>query len=226
MNAYFYSENFAFSSEEQMATDEWMLLQTDMCSAFGFRVYRMVETCTIGRNQKFDLIKERTEAYKTLVRRPTGGGTVFHDADLIYTLTIPSQHALYDLKLGALYYEVHTLVNRVFKYFSVEAVLHEECVKTLPDFCFDSPNRFDLLRLDNGTKLGGSAIKKSKKGILIQGSLAVDFQAKLFADQFLKEMKETFDLESIKTSRENPRMCCHWRDFCNQFTSDDWNFKL
>jgi lipoate-protein ligase A len=226
MDAYFYSENFAFSSEEQMATDEWMLLQTDKCSSFGFRVYQMAETCTIGRNQKFDLIKERTEAHKTLVRRPTGGGTVFHGDDLIYTLTIPSQHALYELKLGDLYNEIHSLVNRVFKYFSLEAELYEECVKTLPDFCFDSPNRFDLLSCENGAKLGGSAIKKSKKGILIQGSLAVDFQVELFAEQFLKEMMETFDLESIKTPRENPRMCCHWRDFCNQFTSDYWNFKL
>lgn len=226
MDACFYSENFAFSSEEQMAMDEWMLLQTDKWSIFGFRVYQMVDTCTIGRNQKLAEIKERTEAYKRLVRRPTGGGTVFHDDDLIYTLTIPSHHALYELKLGDLYYEIHSLVNRVCKYFSVEAELYDECVKALPDFCFDSPNRFDLLSLENGAKLGGSAIKKSKKGILIQGSLAAGFQMELFAEQFLKELKKAFSLKTIQKPIENPRMCCHWRDFCNQFTSDEWNFKL
>lgn len=226
MEAYFYSENFAFSSEEQMAMDEWMLLQTDKLSAIGFRVYRMVETCTIGRNQSFDLIKERTEGFKTLVRRPTGGGTVFHGDDLIYSLTIPNTHDLYQLKLGDLYHEIHSVVNRVFQHFSVGAELHDECVKRLPDFCFDAPNRFDLLSLEDGKKLGGSAIKKSKKGILIQGSLAVDLKAEVFAEQFLRQLEETLFVESIKESRENPRICCHWRNFCNQFTSNDWNFKL
>jgi lipoate-protein ligase A len=226
MDAYFYSENYAFSSAEQMAMDEWMLLQTDRLNAVGFRVYHMEETCTIGRNQRLDLIKERTNDCKVLVRRPTGGGTVFHGNDLIYSLTIPTSHELYDLKLGDLYYEIHALINRVFAYFSLGAELFDECVKRLPDFCFDSPNRFDLLSLEDGKKLGGSAIKKSKKGILIQGSLAVDLESELFAKQFLEAMKEAFSLEMIEAPRENPRMCCHWRDFCKQFTSDEWNFKL
>ena len=226
MDAYFYSENYAISSAEQMAMDEWMLLQTDRLNAVGFRVYHMEETCTIGRNQRLDLIKERTNDCKVLVRRPTGGGTVFHGNDLIYSLTIPTSHELYDLKLGDLYYEIHAVINRVFAYFSLGAELFDECVKQLPDFCFDSPNRFDLLSLEDGKKLGGSAIKKSKKGILIQGSLAVDLEAELFAKQFLETMKEAFSLEMIEAPRENPRMCCHWRDFCKQFTSDEWNFKL
>lgn len=226
MDAYFYSENYAISSAEQMAMDEWMLLQTDRLNAVGFRVYHMEETCTIGRNQRLDLIKERTNDCKVLVRRPTGGGTVFHGNDLIYSLTIPTSHELYDLKLGDLYYEIHAVINRVFAYFSLGAELFDECVKQLPDFCFDSPNRFDLLSLEDGKKLGGSAIKKSKKGILIQGSLAVDLESELFAKQFLETMKEAFSLEMIEAPRENPRMCCHWRDFCKQFTSDEWNFKL
>lgn len=226
MDAYFYSENYAFSSAEQMAMDEWMLLQTDRLNAVGFRVYHMEETCTIGRNQRLDLIKERTNDCKVLVRRPTGGGTVFHGNDLIYSLTIPTSHELYDLKLGDLYYEIHAVINRVFAYFSLGAELFDECVKRLPDFCFDSPNRFDLLSLEDGKKLGGSAIKKSKKGILIQGSLAVDLESELFAKHFLETMKEAFSLEMIEAPRENPRMCCHWRDFCKQFTSDEWNFKL
>lgn len=226
MDAYFYSENFAFSSVEQMAMDEWMLLQTHALNAFGFRVYRMEQTCTIGRNQRIDELKERTKDCKVLVRRPTGGGTVFHGDDLIYSLTIPNGHELYDLKLGELYREIHTVIKRVFNNFSLGAELFDECVKYLPDFCFDAPNRFDLLDLEHGKKLGGSAIKKAKKGILIQGSLAVDLEPKLFAKQFLNEIKATFSLETIKKPRENPRMCCHWRDFCKQFNSDEWNFKL
>lgn len=226
MDAYFYSENHAFSSAEQMAMDEWMLLQTDTLNAIGFRVYHMEETCTIGRNQRLDSIKDRTKDCKVLVRRPTGGGTVFHGTDLIYSLTIPTSHELYDLKLSELYYEIHTAINRVFEYFSLDAKLFDQCVKRLPDFCFDSPNRFDLLSLEDGSKLGGSAIKKSKKGILIQGSLSVDLESALFAKQFLKEIKETFSLDVTQKPRENPRMCCHWRDFCKQFTSDQWNFKL
>lgn len=226
MDAYFYSENFAFDSGEQMAMDEWMLLQTERFNAFGFRVYRMQETCTIGRNQRLDSIRERIQDSKVFVRRPTGGGTVFHGDDLVYSLTIPKSHDLYDLKLGDLYRQIHSVINKVFRHFSVGAELYDECVKRLPDFCFDSPNRFDLLSLENGQKLGGSAIKKSKQGILIQGSLAVDFKLELFANELLKEILKTFSLETIQEPRKNPRMCCLWRDFCKQFTSDEWNFKL
>ena len=100
MDAYFYSENFAFNSEEQMAMDEWMLIQTGRLNAFGFRVYRMQGTCTIGRNQRVAEIKGRIQETTDLVRRPTGGGTVFHSDDLIYALTIPNSHDLYDLKLS------------------------------------------------------------------------------------------------------------------------------
>ena len=61
MDACFYSEIFAFSSEEQMAMDEWMLLLSDKRSIFGVRGYPMGDTCTIGRNQKLAVIKKRTE---------------------------------------------------------------------------------------------------------------------------------------------------------------------
>ena len=226
MDAYFYSENFAFNSGEQMAMDEWMLLQTSRLNAFGFRVYRMQGTCTIGRNQRIAEIKGRIQETGDLVRRPTGGGTVFHGDDLIYALTIPNSHDLYDLKLGDLYREIHMVINTVLRHLSISAELYDECVKKLPNFCFDAPNRFDLLSLKNGKKLGGSAIKKTKKGVLIQGSLKVDLQAEPFANLFLEEIIKTFSLENILEPMENPRMCCHWSDFCKQFTSDEWNFKL
>ena len=64
--------------------DEWMLLQTSHLNAFGFRVYRMQGTCSIGRNQRIAEIKERIQETGDLVRRPTGGGTC-----LLYTSPSP-----------------------------------------------------------------------------------------------------------------------------------------
>ena len=142
---------------------QWMngcLLQTGRLNAFGFRVYRMQGTCTIGRNQRVAEIKERIQETTDLVRRPTGGGTVFHSDDLIYALTIPNSHDLYDLKLGDLYREIHMVINSVLRHFSVSAELYDGCVKQLPNFCFDAPNRFDLLSLKNGKKLGWISYKK------------------------------------------------------------------
>ena len=179
MDAYFYSKNYAFSSAEQMAMDEWMLLQTDTLNAMGLRVYHMEETCTIGRNQRLASIKERTKDSKVLVRRPTGGGTVFHGTDLIYSLTIPTSHELYDLKLSELYYEIHTAINRVFEYFSLDAELFEFVQKhmsrtDLEVIVLISPNvGVEAYRLpeNEATQTGAFAFGRGAKAA-IQGKFA------------------------------------------------------
>ena len=162
MDAYFYLKISAFNSGEQWQWMNGCFCRPVVSNVFGFRVYRMQGTCTIGRNQRIAEIKERIQETGDLVRRPTGGGTVFHGDDLIYALTIPNSHDLYDLKLGDLYREIHMVINTVLRHFSVSAELYDECVKQLPNFCFDAPNRFDLLSLENG-KVGWISDKKTRR---------------------------------------------------------------
>lgn len=208
-----------------MALDAWMLLQTEQTGSIGFRCYQMVDSVTIGRSQaSLSAVSDRRlETGQTWVRRPTGGGTVFHGSDLIYALCIPSSHPLYSLKLLEVYRALHSFFSQVLAYFSLETVLHAERTKVLPRYCFDSPNQYDLLTADREKKIGGSAIKKSQAGILVQGSFCCELSLEDFFRQSRKSLIQHWDLESREIPLESVRKCCHWHNLCQQFSSDKWN---
>lgn len=208
-----------------MALDAWMLLQTEQTGSLGFRCYQMANCVTIGRSQaSLSTASDRSlENDQTWVRRPTGGGTVFHGDDLIYALSIPKSHRLYTLKLLEVYYELHGLFAQVLSHFSLESMLHSERTKVPPQYCFDAPNQYDLLASDSGRKIAGSAIKKSQAGILVQGSISCRIPLEDFFQYSLKTLMQDWGLKSTEIPMESVRKCCHWHDLCHQFNSDQWN---
>ena len=225
MKLFTYPNDPKFRSEEQMALDAWMLLQTEQTESVGFRCYQMADAITIGRSQdSLSTASHRgLDSGQTWVRRPTGGGTVYHGDDLIYALSIPRTHSLYVLKLSEIYRALHSFFSRILSHFSLETILHAERVKALPGNCFDAPNQFDLLAAESGKKIAGSAIKKSKAGILVQGSFSCPLPSEDFFEQSRNSMIHEWALESSEISLESVRKSCHWHDLCQQFNSDQWN---
>lgn len=231
MKLFLYPNDPKFRSEEQMALDAWMLVQTEQTGSLGFRCYQMANSVTIGRSQASlsglnglsPVSDRRLDTGQTWVRRPTGGGTVYHGNDLIYALSIPRSHSLYSLKLLEVYRTVHSFFSQVLSHFTLETLLYAQRAEALPLHCFDAPNQYDLLAADSGKKIAGSAIKKSQAGILVQGSFCCELSLEEFFQHSTESMIEHWSLEPSEIPLESVRKCCHWHDLCQHFNSDQWN---
>jgi lipoate-protein ligase A len=107
---------------------------------------------------------------RPLIRRPTGGGLVPHDADWTYAVSVPPNHAWYSLSARDSYRQMHAWLQAAFARLGHATTLAECCDSTGPGKCFGGGwEQHDLLF--QGRKLGGAAQRRNKLGLLIQGSL-------------------------------------------------------
>lgn len=104
------------------------------------------------------------------VRRWTGGGVVEHGADVTYSVVVPRPLALAMSRPAESYRLVHEAIRGVLD--RAEMAAADE-PKVSPA-CFENPVRHDLLR--DGRKLAGAAQRRTRQGLLHQGSIqaAVD----------------------------------------------------
>ena len=111
----------------------------------------------------------RATKLRPLVRRPTGGGLVPHAADWTYSLAFPTTHEWYSLSAVASYQRVHEWVRDSFTKLGVPTELAPCCRKTAPGQCFAGYEKSDVLW--QGKKIAGAAQRRTKTGLLIQGSV-------------------------------------------------------
>jgi lipoate-protein ligase A len=106
---------------------------------------------------------------RPLIRRPTGGGLVPHDADWTYSVVSPPVDPWCSLRAIDSYRRMHEWIRAAFAEMKVATELSSCCRKESPGQCFAGAERFDVLL--NGRKLAGAAQRWSKDGLLIQGSI-------------------------------------------------------
>jgi lipoyl(octanoyl) transferase len=123
---------------------------------------------SFGYFQKYSEI-ERATLLRPLVRRPTGGGLVPHDADWTYSLAFPPGHEWYSISAIDSYRRVHEWIQSAFAKLQVPTELAPCCRKTEAGQCFIGYEKFDLLW--QGKKIAGAAQRRNKHGRLIQGSV-------------------------------------------------------
>ena len=152
-----------------MALDEALLEAMPRFGQPVLRFYGWTELgATFGYFQKFVDV-ERATQLRPLIRRPTGGGLVPHDADWTYSLTFPADHAWHALRAEESYRRVHEWIQGAFNQLNVTTELASCCKKTAPGQCFVGHERFDLLW--HGRKIAGAAQRRTRAGWLIQGSV-------------------------------------------------------
>jgi lipoate-protein ligase A len=232
---------------ENMATDFLLLKRypADHSSHARFRHYGWHRPAfTFGYSQKIAYVRAQlpAEDHVELCRRPTGGGVVDHRDDWTYTLVIPRAHALYDQPAPHSYRAIHAAISDALRTLGQPVELKESCepgessdntpdgetcsTASGPTVCFKRPERYDVLNSETGAKVAGAAQKRTKDGLLFQGSLAratlapaLDWDA--FHSLLVEKLAAALALPAVETP---------WPDFAEheldglieQYASPEW----
>src|SRR5215469_15125102 len=106
-----------------MALDEALLEAMSRLQAPVLRFYGWTEpAASFGYFQKYSSV-ERATMLRPLVRRPTGGGIVPHDADWTYSFAVPPGHEWHALEAIESYRRIHEWIQRAFAKIKIQTEL-------------------------------------------------------------------------------------------------------
>lgn len=186
-------EDGAHSGPENMRRDLVLLgSATGLLARPQLRFYRWtVETASYGC---FQTAEQAERVFPSLpsVPRPTGGGVLRHGfgRDLTYSLVVPypsgypktgplpAGHIL-RLGVGESYCAIHRALVFALGKVGIESRLAKAAEGTAPGerpgacFSAERPTAGDLLEATTGVKLAGAAQKRTKRGLLHQGSIVL-----------------------------------------------------
>ena len=154
---------------EAMAVDEWLW---EIARQPVLRVYRW--SGNWGSIGCFTPLAEARAAFPGLdwVRRWTGGGTVDHRADWTYTLVLPAGETLATVRGAESYRIIHGALAGVLA-MEGQAPQLAACAPPLATApCFAHAVEYDLTDA-RGHKIAGAGQRRSRNGLLHQGSVAV-----------------------------------------------------
>ena len=214
-----------------MATDFWLFQQKDLIDPV-FRHYGWIENeITFGYGQSWNWVKKQSQVKDfKITRRPTGGGIVQHGQDWTYTLILPHGHPSSRFPALDFYEALHLSIGNALLVQKIPTTLmpcpaQNEKQKGIPGDCFMEPVGKDLMNKGGSKKIAGAAMKRTKKGILIQGTINISMFSNLDLDRFYKIfVKEIENLLFEKTQIERwPVEFDHEHKFyVKQFASSAW----
>lgn len=174
---------------ENMAHDQCLLEQIGEYPVL--RVYDWCEpSVSFGYFHKLADVKQACSfcdgTSMSYVRRWTGGGIVDHRIDLTYSLIIPQKFELGHTRGSSSYHVIHRELCEVLRKLGqrVEVAKHERGYGSV---CFDNPVIYDLMD-QNGHKIAGAGQRRTKHGLLHQGSVVTNLQADVFGQEFAKQL--------------------------------------
>jgi lipoate-protein ligase A len=166
------------SAAVNMAIDE-ALLETAKIPSVRFYQWKS-PALSFGYFGNFaDVADYATE--RDLVRRWTGGGIVFHGDDLTYSIIIPATEPAFGESPTSIYEKIHCALRDALAANGgrVElAALARDAASRRPrtaqravpaNVCFANPVRADVMV--NGRKVAGAAQRRTRAGLLHQGSI-------------------------------------------------------
>ncbi len=155
-----------------MAIDECLLESVaDDPSRAAFRTYGWtVPTLSLGYFQPIAATEDPRWRGVPVVRRPTGGGALWHHHEITYALIVPRGHPL-ARRSADLYQAVHAAIARLLSANGLTAERRGETDRSsaTPFLCFLDRDSEDVV--SGGVKLVGSAQRRRAGAVLQHGSL-------------------------------------------------------
>jgi lipoyl(octanoyl) transferase len=190
-----YHDQAAHSAAMNMAIDEVLL---EFAAIPLIRFYRWQSPAlSFGYFGRFtDVASYQCE--RDLVRRWTGGGIVFHGEDLTYSLVIPSRDTAFSESSTSIYERVHQALCDALSETGQPALVAagddrvpgSAMVATRTGIsdagysCFANPVRADVMI--DGRKIAGAAQRRTRGGLLQQGSI----QGKEFGNSLTEQFAQ------------------------------------
>jgi len=219
------STSLALDAAGHMALDDAILTHAPHDSVV-LRFYEWrAPAVTFGYSQPYAVAQAAARErlpQAPLVRRATGGGVVFHDGDVTFSLVFPWER----LSAACLIYKnIHRGVHVGLKAHGVLSSLWSPRVKApvsdpLLKQCFSSPEPMDLVNDDGRKALGGALRRRGGRG-LYQGSFRPEvLGAKDVAAAIAFGLSKEW--EGLSTAIDDA-----WRDagkaLEKKYRSDSWN---
>jgi lipoate-protein ligase A len=214
-----YHDISPLSAAMNIAIDEALLEHATVPSIRFYRWYS--PALSFGYFGRFSDVADHAPK-RDVVRRWTGGGIVFHGEDLTYSIVIPANDAAFGESSISIYEKVHTglceALNGIGRgaKLSASAALCERRKSTKGDLqiapavenrrslasavsasgynCFAHPVRSDVMI--NGRKVAGAAQRRTRHGLLQQGSIQGVELENGFAERFAEKLSNNCELRS------------------------------
>jgi lipoate-protein ligase A len=214
-----YHDISPFSTAMNMAIDEALL---EHATAPSIRFYRWYSPAlSFGYFGRFSDVADHAPE-RDVVRRWTGGGIVFHGEDLTYSIVIPANDSAFSKSSLSIYEKVHSglceALNGIGRgaKLSASAALCERRKSRKGDLqiapavenrrsldsagsasgysCFANPVRADVMI--DGRKVAGAAQRRTRRGLLQQGSIQGIDLDNGFAERFAEKLSNNCELRS------------------------------
>ncbi len=153
------------SAAMNMAIDEALLEQSKMPA---LRFYRWEKPAvSFGYFGRFSDVVAQGDK-RDLVRRWTGGGIVMHGTDCTYSVVLPRSGNAPPENSRAIYHQIHLALCAALQG-RVPAELAVDAAPNASEFCFAKAVLADVLV--DGQKIAGAAHRRTRAGMLHQGSV-------------------------------------------------------
>jgi lipoyl(octanoyl) transferase len=158
-----FEDTEARGAAENMALDEALFLQATFPV---MRCYGWIRpSVSFGYFTPWRSVIERF-ADRDAVRRWTGGGIVEHGNDFTYSVIIPGRNSPTNAEL---YRFVHRALAELLREYGYPVEVSQFPDRRATNACFEKAVEFDLKVCDE--KIAGAAVRRSRKGVLLQGSI-------------------------------------------------------
>jgi lipoate-protein ligase A len=163
--------------QENMAIDEYLLLRHGHAGVPVLRLYGWnPPAISLGRYQGIECL-DRDACLGdgvTVVRRITGGGAIFHDHELTYSVLWPAGNPDTHESNAGSFKKINAFIMETYRSLGINPVYAKDAGRESPpgrlDFCFSGNEDYDILI--EGRKIGGNA-QRRVRGALLQHAVPV-----------------------------------------------------